>query len=250
MRQVKNDIDQSAQQAFRTDAENLRRQLQKEEEDSLLKADKKDYPKDKEGNNISNEKISEFIKPIAGRGNKDKKPINVINRLTNTYGGQPSDWSKDSTNKKKLSKGSPRTQESHSYKNQRTGETVEIKQKFPIQDRFDENKIFVKSLDMMLKERDLDIKKSMAKGKSRSDATIHADKNLFNKLTGEQINDNKDKKVSREELQNKVKEGMKKNFGDEGIKRYEEKLAEERKRQEELQKQFKANLDNTYSQKR
>ncbi len=106
------------------------------------------------------------------------------------------------------------------------------------------------SVEKHIKERDLDIKKSMIKGNSRTEATKEADKKLLNKLTGEQINNDLEKKIDRKELQDKVKEGMKKNFGDEGLKKYEEKLIEERKRQEELQKQFKANLNNHQTHKR
>ncbi|RYD59141.1 MAG: hypothetical protein EOP56_02615 [Sphingobacteriales bacterium] len=128
-KQLKKNV-QAAKEVFKksdNDAAKLKLKLQKEEEIGLLKADKKDYPRDNSGKRISDKKVGDFVRPIAGKGTGKK--INDINRIVEKHGGKHQDWSKDSTNVGKLSKKSERSSEMHSYQNSKIGKTVEIKSK-------------------------------------------------------------------------------------------------------------------------
>jgi hypothetical protein len=65
--------------------------------------------------------------PIAGAGTD--KALREAGRLSETYGGKPGDWSKVTSGHYKAADGTK--VETHAYQNTKTGEVVEMKDKFP-----------------------------------------------------------------------------------------------------------------------
>ena len=105
--------------------EKLKVKLAIEEGQSHIKA-YPDYPRDAEGNIISDKKTSETVKAIAGSNlGKNVKEIRDKGRLAKEYGGNESDWVKLSSKARdvndKLNSKERKLWEVHGYKNGKTG---------------------------------------------------------------------------------------------------------------------------------
>jgi hypothetical protein len=99
---------------------NLAQQLAKEQGESYLNI-YPGTPVDGEGNPISDYSTQEKgVKLIAGEGHKT--PIHDIERITSQHGGVSQDW-------QKVTSEANQNIEMHAYRNQNTGEVVEMKTK-------------------------------------------------------------------------------------------------------------------------